>query len=152
MARRRPRVPGFLNPQRDDFSIARDLADDTLELARGSLLDTIERSSVVRSPLREVEDNRYFHPAGQLKPVRSSRRFTVPTIAIGDRPLPRGQFPRPRGTFLPAVEVMGFKAPRHVAICVRRKSRKEVLHALGKAGGKTSKRRRRNSTSNIWCK
>lgn len=154
MARRRPRLPGFLNPQRDDFSVARDLADDTLELVRGSLLESIERSSAIRSPLSEVEDRRFYHPAGALAPARSSRRHFSPVISIGHRQPARDRSPpRSRAFFAPAaVEVMGFKAPRHVAICVRRKIRKEVMHAAGIAGGKTSKRRRRNSHSNIWCK
>lgn len=152
MARRRPRVPAFLNPQRDDFSIARDLADDTLELARGSLLDTLDGSTVVRSPLVEVEDNRYFHPAGPYRPVRSSRRFTVPVIAsIGDSSRPRSPFPSDRGRLFGSSPIYAFKAPRGVAVCVRRKSRKEVMHALGFAGGKTSKRRRRNMNSDIRC-
>lgn len=148
---RRPRSPDFLSPQRDDLYITRDLADSILEPVRDSLLSTIDRSNSVRSTLSEVEDRRFYHPAGQFKPVRSSRRFTVPTIPVGDRPRARS---RARGfLFAPAaIEVMKFKAPRSVAICVRRKSRKEVMHAMGFAGGKTSKNRRRNSNSNIWCK
>lgn len=152
MARRRPRVPAFLNTQRDDYSIARDLADDTLELARGSLLDTIDRSTSVRSTLSEVEDRRTYHPAGISRPARSSRRFTVPiAIQVGDGTSPRSQnSPLRRGVFSSS-PIQAFKYPRSVAICVRRKSRREVIHAMGFAGGKTTKLRRRNSNSDIRC-
>lgn len=45
---------------------------------------------------------------------------------------------------------MAFKAPKFVAICVRRKIRREVLLALGRGGG-GKRRPRRNAYSNVRC-
>lgn len=46
-----------------------------------------------------------------------------------------------------------FKIPQQVAVCVRRKRRKEVLFASGKAGRKNhTKHVRRNPSSSISCK
>lgn len=102
------------------------------------------RRSLIRSPvLREVEDRRLFTPARvrTAAPIfsRSSTRLVSPQAAT------RGGFPSAR---------VGFAVPRDVAICVRRKQRKEVLHASkfgGKGAGGVSRRRRRNEFSYVDC-
>ncbi|QXP44185.1 MAG: hypothetical protein [Arizlama microvirus] len=83
------------------------------------------------SPLREIEDRRDYHPEGPARPARSlssARHRLVMT--------PQPQLPsRLPDTFTPTIPVgVSFEAPRRVAICVRRKQRREVLHALGKTG------------------
>lgn len=44
-----------------------------------------------------------------------------------------------------------FAVPPRVAICVRRKRRREVLHAIGAAGGKVRRRKRRSLWSDVRC-
>ena len=46
---------------------------------------------------------------------------------------------------------IGFAIPEKVMRCVRRKQRKEVLHAKGIAGSRVSRRRRRDGWSNVDC-
>lgn len=91
-------------------------------------------------PLQLIEDRRTYHPLGADRPARQvsghpskplrvtpSRKFKIPTQ-------------------------LGFTDPRQVAVCVRRKQRKEVLHALKKTGkGKRHRRPRRTWLSNIRC-
>jgi len=48
---------------------------------------------------------------------------------------------------------IAFKVPKHVALCVRRKQRKQVLHAKKKTGaGVSRKKPTRNMWSQISCK
>ena len=95
------------------------------------------------SPL-QVDDRRFFDPAGPLRPAysvyRADRRLIAKSSTVGS----------PRNDTLSAR--VGFAVPKRVAVCVRRQQRKEVIHALGKQGGGGSRRRRRNSWSDIDCK
>jgi len=95
------------------------------------------------SPL-QVDDRRFFDPAGPLRPAysvyRADRRLIAKSSTVGS----------PRNDTLSAR--VGFAVPERVAVCVRRQQRKEVIHALGKQGGGGSRRRRRNSWSDIDCK
>ena len=53
--------------------------------------------------------------------------------------------------FINAVPVdIGFRVPSKVAICVRRKTRKEVIFAKGK-GGKGTRRPKRNKWCDVHC-
>lgn len=45
-----------------------------------------------------------------------------------------------------------FAVPKDVGVCVRRKSRREVLFALRKTGKGARSRRRRNEWSGVTCK
>lgn len=103
--------------------------------------------SVVVSPLRGLSlppnlDRRLYHPLGRVRPA----------LSISGTPhrltLPRGSA---RGAFLtPAV---AFGHPHRVAICVRRKRRKEVIFALGRAGrGGSFRKPRRNFYSSVECR
>lgn len=112
-------------------------------------LPSLSINHVVRSPLSEVEDNRYWNPDRvpqarslktwrnhpQLSPVHPRKRPSA-----GTRPLR-------------AIHALTFRSPKFVAVCVRRKSRKEVLHALGKIGKGAGwkKKPRRSYWSNIRC-
>nr|QJB20432.1 MAG: hypothetical protein [Microvirus sp.] len=90
----------------------------------------------VLSSLSVVEDRRTFHPlrwlrpAGVIKSVRS-RSLIIPRAA---------QAARNR-----------FAVPADVAICVRRKQRREVLHALNKAGRGGQRKPRFNRFSSVRC-
>jgi hypothetical protein len=48
--------------------------------------------------------------------------------------------------------IHAFRVPEEVAVCVRRKIRKEVLHAIRKAGKVGQRRPKRNFTSQISCR
>jgi len=81
-------------------------------------------------------DRRVYHPEGEARPAasRSGKRHTL------------------RALYNAPLQAIGFKSPRSVMVCVRRQTRKEVLHALnltkkGSRGGK-----RRNYYSNVRCK
>lgn len=81
--------------------------------------------------LTEVEDLRLFHPerAIDFKTVSGSPvRYSIPGryASVDKRKKSR--------TWVPAA--IGFQNPSVTLVCVRRKRRKEVLHALGVAGGR----------------
>lgn len=44
-----------------------------------------------------------------------------------------------------------FTTPKTVTVCIRRKQRKEVLHAIGKSGKNRGRRYRRTQWSSISC-
>lgn len=97
------------------------------------------------------EDRRVFHPLGPARPV-----FSLPKSAAVVRvPGP----PRTRTNLngakarTPKLYQLQFSVPTKVALCVRRKRRKEILHAKGVAGSKKRMRSpRRNYWSSISCK
>lgn len=91
-----------------------------------------------RIDLRIFEDRRTWHPV----------RFARPVVSVGPRSDTRLMV-KPAKTFSPAVT---FANPKRVLVCVRRKVRKEVLHAFGKTGGGSSRRpKRRNQFSDVSC-
>lgn len=101
--------------------------------------------SVPRStlPLRLTEDRRTFDPRGTIAPARSfsrpRHRLITPT-------------PKPTSVFFSAPRAaMAFEASPKVLICVRRRIRKEVLHAMNKTGRTGQRRPRRNAYSDVSC-
>lgn len=123
----------------------------TSDYSNRRLSGPIRRSSLPRlSSLRAIEDRREFHPEGDFRPARG---FVYPRHRLVVS-VPRQEPSRLPDTFTPAVPVgVAFKAPRQVAICVRRKQRREVLHAVGKTGRGSRFHRapRRNIYSEIRC-
>lgn len=102
------------------------------------------------SSLRAIEDRREFHPEREQRPARG---FVYPRHRLVVS-VPRQEPSRLPDTFTPTVPVgVAFRAPRQVAICVRRKQRREVLHALGKTGRGSRHHRapRRNVYSEVHC-
>jgi len=96
----------------------------------------------VRTALQLLEDRRLFHPDAELRAPRSF--FTKPRLVIppAKRPMRNGaQFTSPK---------IGFEVPHRVAICVRRKTRKEVIIAkrFARNGGGA---KRRNIWSEVKC-
>lgn len=96
-------------------------------------------------PLPDVEDRRTFNPDGVFRPAK--------TIYSGGPagPLRQGRIPTKKAkTYQPTT--VAFEAPKAVAVCVRRKQRKEVIHALRKAGrGARRRKPRRNFYSGVQC-
>lgn len=103
-------------------------------------------------PRSAIEDRRQFHPVHPAPPRsfpnRTEYRIAAATSASQRQP---GTGARGRPSLFLSPHV-AFRAPGRVLICIRRKVRREVLHAKGVAGGRVSRRRRRNENSNISCK
>lgn len=94
--------------------------------------------------LSDYEDRRQFYPA----PVTPARDIfgSAAKIKVG----------RPKNgptqlSFKRALAALQFSAPKEVVVCVKRKVRKEVLHALGKSGKTGQKKPRRNYFSDVRC-
>lgn len=95
--------------------------------------------------LQSIEDRRTWHPEGPQRPARGllrarhrltlaqpSKKFRGPTKATIDAPV-------------------GFDDPFRVVVCVRRRRRREVLHAFRKTGRRGQRRPRRSWYSDISC-
>lgn len=112
----------------------------------------INSTRSVRSNLSKYEDRRLWHPErnyyADAKSFNSTRhRLVYPSV--------NRQFEsiRPRRSLLSQINsAIAFAAPKKVLICVRRKIRKSVLHALGKTGRGGQKSPRFSYYSSIQCK
>lgn len=96
------------------------------------------------------EDRRQWHPQGPARPARATVRSAARLV-----PAPRkDRYGGVRSWMSSLPSAVSFAAPRRVAVCVRRHRRREVLHALGVAGGSGGrfKRRRRSEYSSISCR
>lgn len=89
-----------------------------------------------RNNLRSVEDRRRHHPDRRYRPALSFGRWrsTLKAIAFG------------------SAAMAAFNEPSRVAICVRRKIRREVMFARGKTGRRGQKRPKFNWFSRIACR
>lgn len=96
------------------------------------------------SPFLVMEDRRTFHPLRDLRPVASFVKSAARVVAKQ-----RVNFPQPSQT----KAILAFADPRRVLVCLRRRIRREVLHAKRVAGsGKAMRKPRRNSLSSISCR
>lgn len=127
------------------------IANDPLEAL---LFDPItptpvfDPSPVPYNDLVEIEDRRFFHPDPTV-----ANTIIGPADIFEDYPAPSYR-PSPKSVPLPTRVprgVMSFRGPEHVAVCVRRQARREVLHALRKTGRGGSARRRYNNNSKVRC-
>lgn len=100
-------------------------------------------------PLADIEDRRYYNPQGAFAPARSFSKPRHRLKAI-DRTPPTGDLFRKNRSQTRAL--IAFQAPQNVLVCVRRQRRKEVLHALNKAGKVGQRRPRRSFYSSISCR
>lgn len=96
-----------------------------------------------------VEDRRTFHPEMDMRPARSYRKSNH-TLVVASPPSPVVLAPD-KFAHLRVPTGVAFQHPNDVLICVRRKQRKEVLHALKKAGKSGQKSPRRSAFSDIHC-
>lgn len=123
---------------------------DTSVIARPRLLDPhdgVTRRMVI--DLRPLQDLRTFQFGEQV--VKSHFRAAVTPVV---RSTKNNNKPfRFRDPFKSVPAAVTLKAPRAVAVCVRRQRRKEVLFAKNKTGkGAARRRAQRNWTSSINCK
>lgn len=82
--------------------------------------------------LSAIEDRRVYHPDG---PHRAARSISG----------------RSDHRLIDPWKGISFDRPDEVVICVRRKTRKEVMHALKHAGKAGQRRPRRNRYSDVEC-
>ena len=132
MARRNRREEDL---ERDDDPIASLLLEGP---APGPALTPTTWRTAVSDPLADLQDFRTFHP---------DQVYRDPLLTSGLPATTKQTRPRTRSL----VTQTTFDAPRDVAICVRRKSRREVIFAKRKAGAGARARRRRNYWSNVKC-
>lgn len=132
-------------------------------IANPRFISKLPLNKTVRRPsfgLRAIEDRRRFHhPSSLLRRPRSSfRPYRRPhPLTLSTRPsrlLVNDALPYSQALFTaPASRPrLAFQAPKRVLVCIRRQQRKEVLHALGKAGRSGQRRPRRSELSEISCK
>lgn len=107
---------------------------------------------VLRTRVRAIEDRREFHPAGPLRFPKSL--IKRPRLVLRDPSrLLRDAQRRAKATGKPVR--MGdwsspvMEVPHTVALCVRRKERREVILALRRGNGAAKKRR--NEWSKVTC-
>lgn len=86
--------------------------------------------------LTEVEDRRSFNPLGPARPAAASHRTASRTVSVTGRP----------------IYALNFHDPQRVALCVRRKRRRQVLFALKKTRKGSYGKKHRNFWSRIGCK
>lgn len=116
-----------------------------------------------RSVLSQFEDRRTWHPQGVFAPAKSivesyPRMMELPPEFAPSWPARFPDVPR-RIDFRPKVLEQaqlqpmkyGFANPLKVIICLKRKIRKEVLHALGIAGKTGFKTPTYNAYSRVRC-
>ena len=98
--------------------------------------------------LTETEDRRRWHPLGATAPAagrsRPRHRLKIPSPV----PFTIGQATRHKVSNA----ITAFSVPSDVAICVRRKRRKEVMFATKKAGKVGQRRPRRSEYSSVSCR
>lgn len=101
-----------------------------------------KRSFRFNTRLFEIEDRRHFHPEGKERQATDFRglrvRFRVAGIPIAKAKRPEGRVwdARTQG-YDPLPWRIQFERPERVLLCVRRKIRREVMHAF--AGGMGAK-------------
>lgn len=93
--------------------------------------------------MRSVEDRRTYHPDREFRSPLDVRGVPRHTLAV--------PAPQPRSNYSGLPAHVAFQAPHDVLVCVRRNTRKEVLHAFKKTGKSGQKRPRRTPFSNIQC-
>jgi len=119
----------------------RDRRDDKPTSLAQLLGPPLLHRSPVLSSLGEWEDRRAFNANSPLRNHITFRSRSSADI-VANKPTPVRQVSRP-----------AFRDPQDVVVCVRRKQRKEILHALGRTGrGARRARPRLTASSHISCR
>lgn len=107
-----------------------------------------------RNLLRSIEDRREFHP-DPYRPAAgydSSRHRLKYYEQVSPRKITAAIPNHLQNNLVFPSAAIGFENPSRVAICRRRTTRREVMHALGHAGsGRSQRRPRFNSYSQVRC-
>ena len=97
------------------------------------------------------EDGRHWHPGRSVD--RAPKLIDGRPARILEKPFSRLNANTKRRSRSAArlLGAMSFQYPEVTAVCVRRKQRREVIHALGKAGRGRRRPPRRNQYSTVRC-
>lgn len=104
------------------------------------------------SRLTELQDRRAFNPEDvyasprSIQGTRSRIRSSRVVAATAQSSPNRARMPKMRFKVTYA-----FQSPKRVLVCIRRRARKEVLHALKKTGRRGQRSPRFNYYSSIRC-
>lgn len=151
MARRRRSNRRTVEHQRDRFQIA-----------SHRLPDVVYRSPARELDLRVFEDRRSFDPLSYVRPARGINNRAASTVVevsphvisdsvrAGNLPGAARSVGSQRARSF-SRGVFRFAIPNKVAVCVRRKRRREVLHALKRTRKGAGARKRRNYWSDVSC-
>lgn len=110
-------------------------------------------------PLLDIEDRRLFYPGNPYTGFQRARNLSGSparlvvwgSSARSPEMQPRGRQGPSRASVWGPPHRVGFEVPDSVVVCVRRKQRREVIHAKGRAGTRVRKPRR-NQYSEIACR
>lgn len=127
--------------------------EDNSDFSSPQLLEKlIKKQSLIPQPinlsppkinLKPIEDRRRWHPDGkQVAPQATQRLHRALKIASPAPTAPKYKLP----------SRVAFSAPKHVVVCVRRKTRKEVLFAKKLTKRGSGSRKHRNPWSEISCR
>lgn len=134
--------------QRDDNDVATDS-----EVLREFIKQPKPYVPIVTKPHLPTFDNRLWHPDPLTRTIaepRSASRLTLPKeSAVSPRRSVQDRPGNSRAARLP--HRLAFSQPAQVAVCVRRKARREVLFAKRKTGKGRNATRRRTPWSDIKC-
>jgi len=131
--RRRDHAHDLIERPRDTFDIAMDPLRDLRPL---DPIPMLRRQEVL-----DLGDRRFFHPERELAPAASRTRNDRRLVARSVVDYPGASWRRPER----------FNVAGQVAICVRRKTRREVLFAK-KRGGGGNRKPRWNEWSDVKCR
>lgn len=113
------------------------------DLTTRSLTSLLRPVVLPVSPLVNVPSMRFVEDGRLFNPTKFNYRTTGEKVG-------RLTVPVTRSKALPST--LAFPSPKNVGVCVRRKTRREVLFAQKKTGhGSRSKRRRRSESSSVRC-
>lgn len=99
----------------------------------------LDLEDFLRKPT-EIEDRRQYHPDDDWRSPRDVRGNSDHVLVVTGHDRKRVVSP-----------FVGFEVPQQVMVCVRRKQRREVLHALNKTGRGGQRRPRRGPYSDVRC-
>lgn len=91
--------------------------------------------------LRQIEDRRTWHPDGAQKRPPATVHSSKAKLAVAP--------PQKNKRILP--HRIAFQAPKSVLVCIRRKMRAEVLHALKRTRRGSGSPKHRTAFSDIKC-
>lgn len=125
------------SPYSRDY-LQRDVSIPSLAKLRANFLDL---DLLRRRLVRMVEDRRHYDPLGDYRAARGLSKFAS-SVRLKRKNVARSSDMR---------DVFHFAIPSKVAICVRRKTRREVLFAERRVHSGAGARRARNYYSDVSC-
>lgn len=105
-----------------------------------------------------VDDRRTFHPLAEYRPVKTISGRNA-RLVVKNRPRTKpglikaavGYLRAPKAVASQTKAALSWVDPSHVAVCVRRKTRRQVLAALKKFASGAGSKRRHSPFSRVRC-